>query len=385
MNNLEELDYLNKQSFLHEIVEKYKSCALQLDKISKTQWKASVIEDNTLYDFYFTLMGGFVVFEVIENKNKNVFSISSNDEDIVNVFFENLQKDNSDLNQFLLIIQNLAECADFFSIETRGGVKVGGQSKLNSIPLNPTGDEKGGVFVGGVADATAPYEIIPNSLEFYILEKYVDYTEFWSGSLSDLIDGDESTYILHNDLGNILIDGSNVFYENFHYYFPVLRYDTSSETFSSSVKLRIEIEYYWVFDEEVQNLWATGKINDDGSWPIANLPEFFLAFFFNIPELEFCPNFFHLSQFANEINDANMQFPPNVGWQTLSFETPVFSSSLIDDNIKIVLNVSNFIINDVEYFESFIDINETLITLDYIIANHQLKIRSFKTLILNQV
>jgi hypothetical protein len=338
LNNKDELRYLYNKAVLYEISQKFDVCSLNWSQVTPSQWKASTVLDSNLFEFYLTnVSADSIVLEVAKNRDRVVYSASSQEEEFVSTLFNEVSNPTIELQELLDMFNGIG--CNSYVLSAQVGVIGAGSVKLSTnitIPSNNRGVEGAGLAEVTIAKAVQPYSLTI----VYEPEVPVQSPTPWSGDITDINETGSDGDVSYIELTQIpyridLSDNNN---------FVLIGFDTSGLSLSDTVRIKVDITYRWIaWSTEIQDFYKQSATNYS---PTLGL---LAAIYGNVPDIT------EQGDVPVYIQDDNNILSAEDDYQVQSTITDYIDKELIDNNIQISIVVSTDFIPGNEYSVSLTD------------------------------
>ncbi len=358
LNNKDELRYLYNKAVLYEISQKFDVCSLNWSQVTPSQWKASTILDPNLFEFYLTnVSADSIMLEVVKNRDKVVYSASSQEEEFVSTLFNEVSNPTIELQELLDMFNGIG--CNSYVIPAQVGVVGAGNAKLSTnmtIPANSRGVECAGSSEVTIAKAVQPYSLTI----VYEPEVPVQSPVPWTGSITDINETGSDGDVSYVELTQIpyRIDSGGAELNHI-----LIGFDTSGVSLADTVRIRVDITYRWIaWSTEIQDFYKQSATNYSPALGLLT------SIYGNVPDIT------EQGSVPVYIQDDNYILSAEDDYQVQSATTDYIDKDLIDNNIQISVGAVTDFVPGNEYSVSLTDDLGSLVSATFEADWHQVRI-----------
>jgi len=371
MSNKDELRYLYDKAVLYEISQKFDICSLGWTQVSSSQWKASVVIDPNLFEFYITCANtDNIILEVIKNKDRIVYSSSSINDDFVLTLFKEISNPTKDLQDLLNMFNGIG--CNSFVLPAQVGVVGSGAGKIN---YNMSVVAKVGITGGGEIEISIYKVVSPYSLTIvYDSKDLIQNPQPWTGDITDI---NEVSDINNHDGDSSYLELLKIPYtiglSDYGKNYLLVGFDTSEITgLSDNVRIKVDIAHKWIaWAEDVQDFYAQA-ISDFS--PSVGLVTSIYGNVADITEIGTTPLF----------NPPSSTLTGTGDYQIQSVTSDLIDKNLISNNIQLLLDCFTNFITGEEYSVSITDQFGAIITASFTADWQQARISAVTITLINE-
>jgi hypothetical protein len=374
MTNKDELRYLYDKAVLYEISQKFDICSLGWAQVSSSQWKASVIIEPNLFEFYMTCVNvDNIMLEVVKNKDRVVYSSSSMNDDFVLTLFKEISNPTKDLQDLLNMFNGIG--CNSFVLPAQVGIIGSGTSKVN---YNLSIISKAGTVCSGEIEVSISKAVSPYSLtivyEAIDAEDLVQNPEPWTGDITDI---NEASDINNHDGDSSYLELLKIPYAvgvgDYGRNYLLVGFDTSGITgLSDTVRIKVDIAHKWIaWAEDVQDFYA--QAIPDFS-PATGLLGSIYGNVADITEIGITPLF----------NPSSSTLTGTGEYQIQSVTSDPVDKNLINNNIQLSIGCFTNFVTGGEYSVSITDQFGAVITASFTTDWQQARISAVTITLINE-